>query len=288
MTAILCWINRECDNEMLWAAAASRISNSNEKGSASPLTDNCPKLFSIPILVGNKLESPKQQLYSAGFAYAGSTLIGLATKEIVTRILANLIESKFVDKFGNSIQADKISVLSKIPSIVEIANLVSKIGSRYLSDVGQYHPNQASAEFSIFGYCPKNGSYVAYKITRQSKDNCTFDVSPIQILDGEILQLGNNQKMIEARIAEIRSELDTNSTEWHRAPIKTLSEAINEEEHSPRIGGYTQVSICTPDGIAEFQMFKEKDQTPSYFGFDIERDLLPLSGYQADFLGLVI
>jgi len=287
MTAILCWINRECNNEMLWAAADSRISNPNQNSGVSPLTDNCPKLFSIPILAGDKHESPKQQLYTVGFAYAGSTLIGLATKEIVARILGNLIESNFVDKLGNLVKAETIPVPFKIPSLLEVANLVSKIGGRYLMEMGQYYTNLAIAEFSVFGYCLRSASYLAYKITRQSHNNCAFEVSRIQILNGEILQLGDNQKIIKDRIAAIRSKLDNNLSEWHRAPIKALSEAINEKEQSSSIGGYTQITICTPVGITEFQMFKEKDQKPSFFGFDIENDLGSLGGFVIDLPGMV-
>ena len=99
--------------------------------------------------------------------------------------------------------------------------------------------------------------------------------------------MGDNQKIIKDRIAAIRSKLDNNLSEWHRAPIKALSEAINEKEQSSSIGGYTQITICTPVGITEFQMFKEKDQKPSFFGFDIENDLGSLGGFVIDLPGMV-
>lgn len=276
MTAVLCWLNNECDKKVLWCISDSRISQQCSRGEqASPLTDRCPKIFSIPIKISKNIESEKNEICSVGFAYAGSTLVGMSTKEILSRLLSNLVESSFVNNSGISVSIENIPENLKLPSFSEIADMASKIATKIIYDVGQYQPN-VSSQMAVFGYCKKQEKYVAYKISQSLINPAEVIVKEVAVCEGEILHIGNKEHEITATIKSLMS----GNSLLQREPAIALSRFISNVD-VPKIGGYTQCIISTHLGFCEFQMFDQNLNQPSYFNLDIEFDIPYLGAYQA-------
>lgn len=121
MTAIACWINCE-ELESVWAVSDSRITQPTSPLQVSPLTDHCPKLFSIPVFAIRSTDlfrmSP-QKILEFGFGFAGSTVIGINVKEMLALSLSQLHE------IGNSNSESQLPT-ETYPSLYEISLLAKK------------------------------------------------------------------------------------------------------------------------------------------------------------------
>ncbi len=286
MTAVVTWLNNECGRQVLWTVSDSRISDKGSAESISSLTDRCPKVFIIPILAGGTISSTKTNLYSIGFAYAGSTLIGMAAKEIIERTLSSLVLSKFEDGEGNVVDFSDKNKIERQPSIHEIAILASKVCSSLIRDVGSYRPTAAKAEFSVFGYEQKKGVFEAFSIKSTPDSPCKMIKQKIDLYSEGILYLGDRKNRFLEQVNLLRDGKNIDSLQFNRAPMSVVEELISSGEFNG-IGGYRQCLLGTTFGFSEYQAYDPSNSSPSYFGFDLENDLPYLGMYQVNLPALM-
>lgn len=234
MTAIACWINRE-ENESIWAVSDSRITQFN-----STLTDHCPKLFSIPVSVIRNTDVYRifpQKIMDFGFGFAGSTMIGINVKEMLTVALSTLHE------IGDSTNEQPIP--SDIyPSLYEIALLAKNIGEKYMFDIGQFFPDSVRIEMVIFGFCRKTQTYKIIKLKNSIEAPANIQVEDCQNLSsGTPVLLGDRQQEFSEFIENTRQRFDFDTINWWRTPFIALNNWINQGAVST-IGGYIQLTLA--------------------------------------------
>lgn len=239
MTAIACWINRE-EYESVWAVSDSRISQYTSPQQVSPLTNHCPKLFTIPVSV-IRLEdifrmSP-QKIYEFGYGFAGSTVIGINTKEILALSLSKLHE------VGNNHQGQKLPP-ETFPSLYEVAVLAKKIAEQYMHDLGQYFPSSVRTEMIIYGFCPKTQLNKVIKLSNSSANPAVIEIVNFDRLGSEdVVLLGDRQTEFSELIEVTRNRFEFDTINWWRSPFIALNNWINKSSVDT-IGGYIQLSYA--------------------------------------------
>jgi hypothetical protein len=136
-------------SDRIYAVADTRLSR--ERGNV--LTEHGPKL--LPLSVVCKQPGPSgffdREKYrtTIGFAYAGSSLAGLAT-----HALANIL---FQSLAG--------AAESLPPGLDQLAEAVSQIGLQYMREVGILGGDKALFQGIVFGFCGRENRFRAFKIT---------------------------------------------------------------------------------------------------------------------------
>ncbi|WP_410676471.1 hypothetical protein [Citrobacter braakii] len=237
MTAIACWINRE-EHESVWAVSDSRITQSTSPQQVSPLTDHCPKLFSIPVSVIRSTDiyrlSP-QKILEFGFGFAGSTVIGINVKEILALSLSQLNE------IGDSYPEQQLPP-ETYPSLYEIAVLAKKIAEQYMHDLGQYFPNSVRIEMVIYGFCKKTQIHKIIKLNNSRATPAVINIKDCEELDaGNAILLGDRQDEFHEIIKATRQRFIFDTINWWRSPFIALNNWINQSSVDT-IGGYIQLS----------------------------------------------
>jgi len=108
MTTVAIWLNKEsANNPSLWAIADTRISSRTETGNSIRSLDIFPKIFEMPIKVSvDATQYRFAQVHSVGLAFAGSTLLASAAKDILSYLFGRLSLSQSYD-FGTPIDMQK-------------------------------------------------------------------------------------------------------------------------------------------------------------------------------------
>ncbi len=116
--------------------------------------------------------------------------------------------------------------------------MIQRVSRSYLRDVSP----SAGFEAAIFGWCPRAGGFVAYKLSRSCQD-----VSEIALSDNrDLVLLGCEQDEIRSAI---NARLDAAEAACIvRAPRFVIGKIVREEL-SARIGGSVQVAKVTRDGF---------------------------------------
>ncbi len=239
MTAIACWINRE-EHESIWAVSDSRITQHTSFQRVSSLTDHCPKLFTIPvsiILPEDVLRIRPQKILEFGFGFAGSTIIGINVKEILTLSLSQLTPMYTI----NSTQPPPPETY---PSLNEIAFLAKEIAEQYMNDLGQYFPESVRTEMVIYGFCQRTRSHKIIKMNNSSANPATINIEDCEDLDsGRPILLGDRQDEFFELIQATRQRFTFDTINWWRSPFIALNNMINQNSIDT-IGGYIQLSYA--------------------------------------------
>ncbi|EFE55470.1 hypothetical protein PROVRETT_05759 [Providencia rettgeri DSM 1131] len=235
MTAIACWMNKE-SAESVWAVSDSRITQQN-----SPLTNHCPKLFSISVSVirsADILRIRPQKIFEFGFGFAGSTMIGINVKEMLAVSLSQLHE------IGNGNPEHELPS-ETYPSLYDIALLTKNIAEKYMHDLGQFFPKSVKTEIVIFGYCKKTQSHKIIKLNNSPSHQATLNIEDCQgISSGNPVLLGDHLDEFNQHIQSTKLRFTPNTINWWRAPFIALNNWINHNSVDT-IGGYIQLSIAS-------------------------------------------
>ncbi|MDO6707945.1 hypothetical protein [Photobacterium sp. 1_MG-2023] len=268
MTSIICWRNQE-ETDGIWAVSDSRVSSGN-----SVMTDNCPKLFSITANTFEStyyLKSNRKHLFKFGFGFAGSTLIGINVKEILSVFVSNLSEIHYYD-------APDYSFEEKLPSLMDVARLSKKIGERYIQSIGVFFPNNAKCEFVIFGYCVKEKKYTSIKLSNSPQFPTEIEIEEVDISNGSYLILGDKKDYIENKIEETKKKFEPYSLNWWRSPFIALANVLREEG-TGTIGGYLQFCKSTNFDTRLYNLTPHDKLDLQFVGFSLFSDIYLLGGF---------
>ena len=247
------------------------------------MTDNCPKLFAIEakaLLLNNVLDLAPKTIFSFGFGFTGSTLVGTNVKEMLSIFVGNLKEIEFYD-------CPKYDFEKKLPSLDEIATLTKKIAEKYIAYLAVCFPGNIGCEFLIFAFCPKQKAYKVLKLFNTYQNPLVVEIEESKVSDGNYLILGDRKEEITQLISAKREKFDKNSRNWWRAPFIVLSNIIRSEQMST-IGGYLQFCMATPVGCRMFYMSSDYELETSLIGFDLN-EVRSLGGFWINiFAGIVL
>ncbi|RBA24365.1 hypothetical protein EV677_3020 [Herminiimonas fonticola] len=241
----------------LWAVSDSRVSSSN-----SVLTDNYPKLSAIHAMSYQSGDFPRKHprhLFSIGFAFAGSTLIGSTVREMLSTLLSGLKEIDYYD-------APDLSFDEKIPSLKEVADLAGRIASKYVVSLGVHYPSNARIELVIFGHCVKTNSLRIFRLRNSPGAPAIVTVVEMPLHERDFFVFGDKPSEVEIAILEKRTTFQHHSLDWDRAPILVMLE-IAQDPNFSSIGGSLQLCATGKFGIRHLPLTKPGEQL--FVGFDM-------------------
>lgn len=231
MTCIMIWRNREPNQDDIWAVADTRVSK-DESGSYA-LTDEAPKLFSVPVRcfkppATGGFFSEKCYDGSIGLAFAGSTLLAHSTVLAVSPLLGSL------------------ATLGALPNLSEIASFVAMFLKRYTLDVNQTTAigKPSLSEMAVFGRSPADGGLQIFTI-RPSLESAPFDLDVAKFDHNQadsVLYLGDHKAKINMHVKSEREKHTVGDLAWWRAPHSVLKRIVQEAVYSS-IGGSEQLGI---------------------------------------------
>lgn len=265
ITSIICWKNKE-EGESVWAVSDSRVTGSNGR-----MTDNCPKLFKIDLKVfpiDDVSRLSPRTLFSFGFGFSGSTLIGMSVKEILSAFVSSLNEVKWHGQGASDIQ-------SKTPSLKEIALLTKKIAEKYIGFMAVCYPDNCRCEISLFGFCLRENKYKIFRLS--NKPESPLHVECEDVSDDGFLILGDQKEKIVTEIIAMRNKFEKNGLNWWRAPFIVLSNIVREDRERA-IGGYMQFLISAGPVVQSFYM-SNSGLDSKLIGFDLFQEAGVLGGF---------
>lgn len=275
MTSVICWKNKEDDNDNLWIVADSRISNPGQV-CVKVLNDMCPKVFSIPIKIrfSDKYQFT-QEVSSICFAFSGSTLVAQITKDILSLMLTSLnemddshkpIAQHYIQKHLNLVlpieNETKNTIESKLPSLLEIAELTVEILKSVLLSCG----TDTTIEILISGFCFKQRIFQTFTISSKPP----FEIDQITAqefiysIENKYCILGDHKSEVLQSI--LNEEKSTNELVSRRAPLYALATTIDNQSEYLSIGGYLQLAVCNNLGC-RINGFVKSDVNFFYAGF---------------------
>jgi hypothetical protein len=175
-----------------------------------------------------------------GFAYAGSSLAGLAT-----HALANIL---FQSLAG--------AAESLPPGLDQLAEAVSQIGLQYMREVGILGGDKALFQGIVFGFCGRENRFRAFKITPNLDQDVHVDVSE-QNLDRpeHLIAIGSCADLLCERVKADRPLLyadclDAKMKELREIDLpKRALQKLIDEKIDDRIGGGLQYGWGTSAGF---------------------------------------
>lgn len=273
MTSIICWLNNDEYFQGLWAVADSRVS-----GSGGVLSDNAPKLFSVPVYCCEQndwfRERPTKVL-NPMFGFSGSTFIGLNVKEVLANYLGNLKELSY---YGSPLPTFD----ERTPTMREIAELTKRIGEVYLHSVGQLTPVAARCEFVIFGFCRKSNAFRAFTLTNSSTSPTSITIAEHVVSADSFVILGDKKEEVGASLAAKRAEFIAGSSNWRRAPIIVMANLLRSDRVST-IGGHLQLWAAVRHENRLLTISHAESPLPQYLGLDLFKTLGHVGGFTTGF-----
>lgn len=280
LTSIVIWVNENKREYFpgLWAISDSRISSSTGSSQAAfsteVLTENYPKISVVHVMASSSSDTSSlisRHIFSFGFAFAGSTLIGSTVREILSTLLSGLREIDFYD-------APELSFEDKIPTLKEVAELTCRLASTYVVSLGEYRPNSAKIEMAIFGYCRKSNSLRAFRLRNVPEAPTVVRMNELPMREREFFVLGDRISAVESAIVAKRALFNDDSLNWARAPISTLLE-IAQDDNFRTIGGSVQLCVAGRFGIRHIPLIKSESHRHLFVGFDLHGDTPLLGGF---------
>lgn len=233
MTSIAIWLNKE-EGECIWAASDSRITGDKSK----KMTDNCPKLFTVPIQIHTDQSQVMQlKIASLGYCYSGSSLIGQTSHIKLTELLSKLLP--ITEK------ENKLDYLNNLPSVFEIANLLKKLAEESLREMCDYKFNimateKFGSELAIFGYCHQAKSHKCFSLKNTPDNQGEFLITEVDLYSNRFYLLGDIQTEVGELINEEYESHIKESLKWWRSPCYALENIVLDENYQS-IGGRLQL-----------------------------------------------
>jgi hypothetical protein len=274
VTSIICWLNNDDYFQGLWAVADSRVT-----ASGGVLSDNAPKLFSVPVYCYGQDDWFHQRpikILNPMFGFAGSTFIGLNVKEVLTNYLGNLEELSY---YGSTVPTFE----ERTPTIREIAELTKRIGEIYLHSVGRLTPAAARFEFVLFGFCRKSDAFKVFTLSNSPANPATITIAEHAVSMGDFLILGDKKEEVGAAVVAMRAQLIAGSSNWRRAPITVMANILRNEEEIATIGGHLQLWAALRYENRLLTISHTESRLPQYLGIDMFDTLGQVGGFTTGF-----
>jgi hypothetical protein len=297
MTSVVIWLNKERDQKVLWGLADTRITNSSSQGSASRILDTYPKIFELPIKVCADLAHVRySRIHSYGIAFAGSTLLASAIKEIVTFLCSNLSLNTPLN-FEEPINLVKALTFSiketnefneylrnQLPALSEFVETIKNVLNQVVesSIKNQPYSDFKDLEFCIFGYCLQLKRFCAYTLTCimfEDKDeenkpfkNYSIDITS-KIFDEnsenlDFILLGDKKELISRLIEKKKQELESSRVyQYWRSPCYVMEDII-DEDYLLTIGSSAHL-LRVDDRNALSVGISTKNTQMNYYGFKL-------------------
>lgn len=245
MTLVISWIKHTPPSPIpqIWAISDGKIM----KDEKSTLTLEGTKILEIPVKITHLAGLPPREIYyrsSIGFAYAGSSLVGLNTFATLSDIFNNLGG----DKNKND-----------LPSYIDITEKAKIVLKRYSVEI------LSGCEICLFGFCPKTKQPFISRISTK------LPFTPDMNLDTETIY-GNVSHLKYILLGDKKEEIitgintstvykqPTESGHW-KIPLAAFYIVLKSKEYQT-IGGGAQLAIAYTN---EFQITalvdREKDDT---------------------------
>lgn len=257
MTLVATWVNFENERyPSLWSIADTKVANglltlTEEGAKVLELHVNC-KQYS-----GNDYGQVKYRT-SLGFAYAGSTLVGLNTYAALNTILCNLGAG-----YENRMRPDYHSILGLAKNILKV----------YTTSI------RSLGEISIWGFCPKtNKAFIGSIKPIRLLDQIDYEISVKDIFsdDLEVMLLGSHTEKIKQFIdGKAQAHRDKRDHIYWRLPITVLSEIIETNEYQ-EIGGNIQLTTIDNHsfGFTHYAVINSnRHDLPLYRNIDLYREV---------------
>jgi len=258
MTAILSWFNKENGT----SPYIITVGDTKISGTEGTLTLEGAKVLELPIKCKD-LTTPLQEIYfssSIGFAFAGSTLIGLNVYCYLQTVLSNL---------------GGLKQNNNLPDYKSIADKAKEVLLLYTTSV------RSVSELMLFGFCPKYKTPFICTIKPKSTENgIDYDIEiKEQFSDKvDVLLIGDKKKEIKEMIDnKLATEATPHPLNYWRAPARVLREIIERNEFDT-IGGNLQlatVSLYRFDTYSIVMPIKgeEPKATMRFRNFDVFDDI---------------
>ena len=250
------------------------------------MTENCPKLFTISVNVvehnGNKAPS-QYELYSFGLGFAGSTLVGICVKEMLSTFLGRLRETSYYDVPDYPFE-------KKVPTLYRVAQLAKIIAEKYIQRLGVCFPSSAKCELLIFGYCRHSQQYCVYKLCNTPQNVTEVIITEHNVSNENFVVLGDQVEQVADLVSKTRQAFVPGTLNWWRAPFIALANIIRKGSIES-IGGHLQFCMANQNGARLLYMCSAtEDLDMSLVGFDLIKDTgFMLGGFTIDsFAGMMI
>jgi hypothetical protein len=274
VTSIIWWLNNDDYFHGLWAVADSRVI-----ASGGVLSDNAPKLFSVPVYCYGQddwFHERPIKILNPMFGFAGSTFIGLNVKEMLANYLENLKELSY---YGGTVPTFE----ERTPTIREIADLTKRIGEIYLHSVGKLTPAAARCEFVLFGFCRKSDEFKVFTLSNSPGNPATITIAEHGVSAGDFLILGDKKEEVGAALAAMRAQFVAGLSNWRRAPITVMANILRSEEGISTIGGHLQLWAALRYENRLLTISHTESRLPQYLGLDMFDTLGHVGGFTTDF-----
>ena len=252
MTVVAVWF--EPHDNAVWAVSDTRVT-----GVEGAITDGAAKI--LPLTMTCLAPGPTgffDQLTLSttfGFAYSGSTLVG-----VMTYTVANTLIQSLSARPGE-----------RPPNLMDVAGLVARVAERYVREVG------SDIEAVIFGWCPLERRYRAALI-QHDPNAVPRRMTAIEqpLLDNEFcILLGTAKERVRRAIERTYEEL--NGLALKRAPRLALQRLI-EAGDFPEIGGSLQIGMASQLGFQLMShvapLVRGQPQAARYFlGINIDDEI---------------
>lgn len=269
MTSIVCWLNEDVYFQGLWAVADSRVTDAY-----GVLSDNVPKLFSIPVqyyLEDDYFHERPVRILCPTFGFSGSTFIGLNVKEVLANYLGNL---RKISYYGGSQPA----VEERTPALRELAELAARIGETYLRSVGQIAPGAARCEFILFGFCRKSNQFKSFRLFNCQAEPASIAIEDHDLDEDKFIILGDRKNIVKAMLEEKRAQFLRGSSNWQRAPIIVMADMLKSEGIST-IGGHMQMWAALKYESRLLTILNLDEPLPHHVGLCLFKDLGRVGGF---------
>ncbi|ELY1990385.1 hypothetical protein SL034_005535 [Vibrio harveyi] len=262
MTSIICWKNEE-ESESLWAVSDSRVTGNNGR-----MTDNCPKLFKMEVKARSAEHLPHHEpelLFTFGFGFAGSTLVGMNVKEMLSQYLSSL----------TSLPTHNGQAPRK-PSLQDVANVAKSIAEKYISFLAVCYQDNLGFEFTVFGFCHQSNQYKVFHARNEISRPLELQLNAVGVSNGQFLIIGDRKGEITDMISEFRETVAERTLNWWRAPFVCLASIVRDDSMET-IGGYLQFVISSRLGANTY--FIASDNEANMVGFDLFSQNIPLGDF---------
>ncbi|HFG7008483.1 hypothetical protein OHV35_02135 [Acinetobacter baumannii] len=297
MTSVVIWLNKESENPVLWGLADTRITSLRIGGGVSRILDTYPKIYELPIKVSADLAHFRySRIHSYGIAFAGSTLLASATKEIVTFLCSNLslstpldfeIPINFKKAINYSIKETNEyneELRNQLPALSEFVETIRNVLNQVIESYIKNQPNSDfnGLEFCVFGYCLQLKKFCAYNLrcimfedtdaednpfTNYSIniDNKIFDENSENL---EFILLGDRKEQIHSLIEEKKQELEkSRGYQYWRSPCYVMDDIL-DGDYLLTIGSSAQL-LRVDERNAQCVGISTTNTEMNYYGFKL-------------------
>lgn len=195
-----------------------------------------------------------------GFAYAGSSLLGLNTLNTLGLLLSRI--NVFTPENSANASESPAGGTDQLPALAELARLAAEVLKRTAEQYAYLGGGLARCEIAIAGCCPATSEPQIYWLTTEfnaGEVNVKTESYGLTTTDEDfVLFLGQAQDTLRGNLAELRSVIrqdtsDKQNSRWGRAPLAVILRETATPS-SETIGGFPQLGIGDASGFRLFPL----------------------------------